>query len=217
MGQPRTQGSRKSTLARKDSMTRMSAVRTSTTLEDSTAIAAATHPVRAAILDAMRKPSTAAAVARTVGQSRQNVAYHVRELEKVGLLRHVGQRQNGNFLEQVYETVADTLVISPASTWGNSEARATALADQVSLGELCRTGERLQRDSAILLDRAAFDGEEIPSASVATDLRFASEDARAAFLQDCLNSLSALARKHGSRRGTPYRLVLAAYPDPEAP
>ncbi len=186
------------------------------TLDDPAAIAAATHPVRAAILDAMREPTTAAAAARTVGQSRQNVAYHVRELEKVGLLRHIGQRQNGNFLEQVYETVAHTLLVSPAATWGDPDARAAAMADQLSLGELFRSGERLQRDSATLLDRAAFDGEEVPSASVTTEVRFASEEARAAFLQEHLDALSALTRKHGSRRGKPYRLVLAAYPDPEA-
>ncbi len=186
------------------------------TIDDPAAIAAAVHPVRAAILDALRGPSTAAAVGRAIGQSRQNVAYHVRELEKVGLVRHVGQRQNGNFLEQVYETVAPTIVIAPASTWGNPSARAAAMADQVSLGDLVRTGERLQRDSATLLDRAAFDGAEIPSASVTTEVRVAAEADRADFLQEHLDALAALARKHGSRSGTPYRLVLAAYPDPEA-
>ena len=185
------------------------------TLSDPAAIAAATHPVRAAILDAMHEPSTAAAVARVVGQSRQNVAYHVRELQKVGLLRHVGQRQNGNFVEQTYVAVADTLVISPASTWGDSRPRAAALADQLSLGELFAAGERLQRDSAVLLDRAAFDGDEVPSASVTTDIRFASEEARSAFLREAVDALTALAHEHGSRRGTPYRLVLAAYPNPE--
>jgi hypothetical protein len=186
------------------------------TLDDPAAIAAATHPVRAAILDAMRAPSTAAAVARVVGQSRQNAAYHVRELEKVGLLRRVGERRNGNFVEQTYQAVADTLVISPAATWGDPDRRAGALADQLSLGELFAAGQRLQRDSALLLDRAAFDDEEIPSASVTTDVRFASEASRSAFLREYVDALTALARTHGSRRGAAYRLVLAAYPDPEA-
>jgi hypothetical protein len=185
------------------------------TLHDPAAVAAATHPVRARILDAMRNPSTAAAAARLVGQTRQNVAYHVRELEKAGLLRHVGQRRNGNFIEQTYVAVADTLVISPTCTWGDPAPRTEALADQLSLGELFAAGERLQRDSARLLDRAAFDGEEIPSASVTTDIRFGSEEARAAFLHDYVESLTALAREHGSRSGTAYRLVLAAYPNPE--
>jgi hypothetical protein len=187
----------------------------SITLDDPVAIAAATHPVRAAIIDAMREPSTAATVARQIGQTRQNVAYHVRELEQVGLLRHVGQRQNGNFLEQTYVAVAETLVISPTSTWGDPGPRTEALADQLSLAELFSAGERLQHDCALLLDRAAFDGDEIPSASVTTDIRFGSEEARSAFLRDYVETLTTLARKHGSRRGTPYRLVLATYPDPE--
>lgn len=207
---------RKSTLSSKPALAMMRAMQASMILDDSVAIAAATHPVRAAILDAMREPTTAATAARAVGQSRQNVAYHVRELEKVGLLRHIGQRQNGNFLEQVYETVAHTFVVSPTATWGDPDARAGAMADQLSLGELFRAGERLQRDSATLLDRAAFYGEEIPSASVTTEIRFATDEARATFLRDHLEALAALARKHGSRRGTPYRLVVATYPDPVA-
>lgn len=188
---------------------------TTITLDDPVAIAAAIHPVRAAILDAMREPSTAAAVARLIGQTRQNVAYHVRELEKAGLLGHVGQRQNGNFLEQTYVAVAGTLVISPTCIWGDPGPRADALADQLSLAELFTAGERLQHDCALLLDRAAFDGAEIPSASVTTDIRFGTEEARSAFLRDYVDALTSLARKHGTRRGTPYRLVLAAYPDPE--
>jgi hypothetical protein len=194
----------------------MTSMPTTLTLEDPAAIAAATHPVRAAVLDAMRSPSTAAAVARAIGQSRQNVAYHVRELEKVGLLRRAGERRNGNFVEQRYVAVADTIVISPASVWGDRTPRAAALADQLSLGELVAAGERLQRESALLLDRAAFDGDEIASASVATEIRFASEEARAAFLREYVEVLTALARTYGSRRGTPYRVLLAAYPDPEA-
>ena len=184
-------------------------------LEGPEAVAAATHPVRAAILDAMRSPATAAAVARVVGQSRQNVAYHVRELEKAGLVRHVGQRRNGNFVEQTYVASADTFVVSPSCTWGDAERRVEALADQLSLGQLVATGERLQQDCAALLDRAAFDGEEIPSVSVTTEIRFATEEARAAFLHDYVEALKELAHTHGGRRGTSYRVVLAAYPDPE--
>lgn len=186
-------------------------------LDEPAAIAAATHPVRAAILDAMRRPTTAATVARAIGQSRQNVAYHVRELERAGLVRRVGQRQKGNFIEQMYVVAADTLVVSPRSTWGDAEARSSALADQLSLGELFTAGERLQRDSAVLLDRAAFDGDEIPSASATVELRFESEEDRSAFLHDYVELVTQLATKHGSRRGVAYRVLLAAYPDPEEP
>jgi hypothetical protein len=182
------------------------------TLDDPAAIAAATHPVRAAILAAMRVPTTAAAVARATGQTRQNAAYHVRELAKVGLLRHAGERQNGNFREQLYVAAAPTMVVSPRSTWGDDPHRAAALADQVSLGRLVEHGEQLQRDAAALLDRAAFDGEEIPSASAATAIKFASEADRAAFLHDYVEMLTELAARHGSRTGDEFRVLFAAHP-----
>jgi Helix-turn-helix domain len=184
-------------------------------LEDPAAIGAATHPVRAAMLARMREPSTAAEVARATKLSRQNAAYHVQELVKAGLLRHAGERQKGNFIEQLYVAVAPAFVISPRSTWGAEPRRAQAVADQLSLGELVARGEQLQRDAAALLDRAAFDGEEIPSASVATEIRFASEDDRAEFLSEYVELLTELAARRGAKRGRPYRLLLAAYPDPE--
>jgi hypothetical protein len=178
-------------------------------------ISAATHPARAAILDVLRAPGTAASVARTVGRSRQNVAYHLRELDKVGLVRLVGSRLNGNFVERTYQAAAATFVVSPRSTWGDDERRTKALADQLSLEQLHRAGEVLQRDGAILLDRAAFDGEEIASASVTTELRLPDEESRAAFLRDYVEAVTALARKHGSSDGQAYRVLFAAYPDPE--
>jgi hypothetical protein len=181
-------------------------------IDDPAAIAAATHPVRAAILAAMREPTTAAAAARATGQSRQNAAYHVRELAKVGLLRRAGERQHGNFREQLYVVAAPTIVVSPRSTWGADEHRVAALADQLSLGQLVEHGEQLQRDAAALLDRAAFDNAEIASASASTSIRFASEDDRAAFLRDYIEMLTELARRHGSRGGEEFRVVLAAYP-----
>jgi hypothetical protein len=184
-------------------------------LENADVIAAATHPVRAAILAAMREPTTAAAAARATGQSRQNAAYHVRELAKVGLLRRAGKRTNGNFVEQLYVAAAPTILISPRSTWGNDARRPEALADQLSLGQLVAHGEELQRDAAALLDHAAFDGAEIASASAATEIRFASDGDRAAFLRDYVEMLTELAARHGAKRGEPYRVLFAAYPNRE--
>jgi hypothetical protein len=183
-------------------------------IEDPAVIAAATHPVRAALLGAMRSPSTAAEAARAIGQSRQNAAYHVRELVKAGLLRHAGARQKGNFTEQLYIAVAPSIVLSARSTWGNDRHRLDALADQLSLGQLVAQGEQLQRDATALLDRAAFDGDEVASASVLTDIVFATEADRAAFLRDFVEMVAELAARYGSKTGEPYRLLLAAYPNP---
>ena len=87
------------------------------------------------------------------------------------------------------------------------------MADQLSLENLVLLGERLQRDATALLDRAAFDGEEIPSAAVTTDVCFATKEDREAFLQEYLKELGPLLRKYARRTGAPYRVALAVYPD----
>ncbi len=181
-------------------------------VDDPAAISALMHPVRAAILAAMRTPTTAAEAGRVTGQSRQNAAYHVGELAKAGMVRHAGERQNGNFVEQLYVAVAETVVISPRVTWGDDTRRLEAMADQLSLSQLVSTGERLQQDAAALLDRAAFDGEQIASVSASTEIGFANEADRASFLRDYIESVTALAARYGADSGERYRAVLAVHP-----
>ena len=48
------------------------------------------HPLRVQILEALRDPGSAAAVARTVRQPRQKVNYHLKELERAGLVQPTG-------------------------------------------------------------------------------------------------------------------------------
>ena len=130
-------------------------------LDSSEQLAAITHPTRLRVLDALRSPDSAAGVARTLGEPRQRINHHVKELEKAGLIVAAGERRNGNFVEQLFESVAGTFIVSPRLTWGDGE-RVQAMADQLSLQHLVEFGERLQRDAAALLDRAAFDAEDDP-------------------------------------------------------
>ena len=103
--------------------------------------------------------------------------------------------------------------MSPRLAWSGPE-RSRALADQVSLDHLVAMGEQLQRDASALLDRAAFDGEQIDSASVDAEVRFGDAAARSAFMTEYLTLLGPLLKKHGSRHGSPFRVALAVYPDP---
>jgi DNA-binding transcriptional ArsR family regulator len=180
-------------------------------VEDQETLQALSHPTRVAILEALRDGASAAAVARTIGQSRQRVNYHLKELESAGLVERIGEERTGNFMSSIYRAVARSFVVSPKVAWADPR-RAEALRDQHSLEVLVQLGERLQSDAAELLDRAAFDGEQIPSASVVASVRFASEDDRAAFMDEYLRSTKALLEKYGSRRGDAYRTALAVYP-----
>ena len=183
------------------------------TINDPDELQALSHPLRVRILDALREPDSAAAVARRVGEARQKVNYHLKELERSGLVVRTGERRNGNFVESLYRSSARTLVVSPRAAWGDPR-RLAAMADQLSLENLVNLGERLARDAAVLLDRAAFDGAEIASAAVEAELAFESEADRAAFLDEYLATIGPLVKKYGTKGGAPYRVAVAVYPNP---
>ncbi|HEY3095672.1 MAG TPA: ArsR family transcriptional regulator, partial [Acidimicrobiia bacterium] len=139
------------------------------------------------------------------------VNYHLKELERVGLVVPVGERRSGNFIETLYEAVARSFVISPRVAWSDPR-RIDTLRQQHSLERLVMVGGQLERDAISLLDRAAFDGEQIASAAVEVDVHFADEKDRAAFLDEYLAAVQMLCDRYGSRDGLPYRVVLAAHP-----
>lgn len=182
-------------------------------VDDPDQVAALAHPVRVAVLDALRDPGSAAGVARQLGETRQKVNYHVRALVDAGLIRSVGERRTGNFFEQLYQSVAGTFVVSPRLAWSD-DRRVGALASQLPLEHLVALGERLQQDAIGLLDRAAFDGEEVPAAAVEAEVGFPDAEARAAFLDEYLAAVKPLLARHGARRGGErFRVALAVYPD----
>jgi len=185
-------------------------------VRDAGRLNALAHPMRVQILEALREPASAATVARSIGQPRQKVNYHLKELESAGLIELVGERRVGNFVESLYRAVARTFLVSPEIAWAN-DRRSETLRSQHSLGTLVLLGERLQRDAATLLDRAAFDGEEIASASVVAEARFASETERERFMDEYLTATRELLDRYGKNQGTAYRVVLATYPETERP
>jgi DNA-binding transcriptional ArsR family regulator len=183
-------------------------------IRDAEGLQALCHPTRVEMLEALREPASAASVARQIGQPRQRINYHLKALEEARLVEVVETRRNGNFIETLYRAVARSFVIAPEVAWKDGR-RLEAMRAQHSLETLVALGERLQRDAAELLDRAAFDGEEIASAAVSAETHFASPEDRAAFVREFLESTKALLDKYGAREGAAYRIVLTAHPQTE--
>jgi DNA-binding transcriptional ArsR family regulator len=186
------------------------------TVRNGDELAALAHPSRVRILEALREPGSASEAARRLGEPRQRVNYHLKELERAGLVERVGERRVRNLVEVLYQAVAHAFVVSPEVAWADPR-RMQAMREQHSLETLVQLGERLERDAAALLDRAAFDGETVASASAVAEVRFKTQADRAAFLRDWLAALRPLLDRYGTRKGDPYRVVVAAYPDPDFP
>jgi MOSC domain-containing protein YiiM len=69
------------------------------------------------ILDELREPASAAEVARRLGESRQNVSYHLKELARGGLVRREGERRARGFVETLYRAATTAVVVTSAGPW----------------------------------------------------------------------------------------------------
>lgn len=69
------------------------------------------------ILDELREPASAAEVARRLGESRQNVSYHLKELARGGLVQREGERRARGFVETLYRASATAVVVTSAGPW----------------------------------------------------------------------------------------------------
>src|SRR5262249_9075960 len=84
-------------------------------IEEPAAAEASLDPIRARILAALAEPGSAARLAARLGLPRQKVNYHLKELERHGLVELAEERRKGNVTERVYRATAASYVISPSA------------------------------------------------------------------------------------------------------
>lgn len=176
-------------------------------------VTALLNPLRGEILSHLTEPASAAEVARRMNEMPQRINYHLKTLEKVGLVRRVGTRQVKNLVEVLYQSVARSFLL--ADSLGLSPQTVKRLKDQSSLAHLIHVTERIKKDVLQLMEQAEQD-QEIPSATVETQIFLRNEEEREAFIRDYTFLLRQLATKYqaSSSTDTAYQVVLAVYPEP---
>jgi len=171
-------------------------------------------PARMRILEQLENPDSAAGVARRLDLPRQQVSYHMRELEQAGLVELVEERRKGNCLERVVRAAARSYVISPEAL-GKLGATPEQQRDRFSLGYLVSLASRAIRDLAVLCGRAEKAGKRVSTLALEVEVRFASAEARNAFAEELAQDLARLAAKYhdeaapGGRR---FRFFGGVYP-----
>src|SRR6476659_8931583 len=98
---------------------------------DSERAASVLHPIRLRILGELRDAASAAELAPRLGIPRQLVNYHLRQLEKDGLVEVVGERRKRNCTERLVRAVARSYMISPAA-FGSLAAHPDHVEDRAS-------------------------------------------------------------------------------------
>ncbi len=178
--------------------------------------AALLHPLRRRILEALQEADSASGLARRLDLPRQMLNYHLRTLEKEGLLELVEERRKGNCTERLLRCSARAFVINPEPI-GSLGVGADALTDRFSSSYLVAAAARSIRDIGALRGLAAKSGKRLATFTLEGEIRFASAAARAAFLEELSDRLRHLTAKYHEEKtpgGRRFRLLLVAHPSP---
>ncbi len=172
-------------------------------------------PLRIQMLRQMTEPRTCTELAREFGVSPQKAYYHVKSMERAGVVERSAERIVNGLKEGFYRARARSFWLSPRLVKSLGGTRAAR--DQTSLGMLARTAEQVLEDVGHLAERSTA-GEEVSSLSLDVSIDLPDPERRQAFMQDLTDTFQALASRYtDSTCSTPasgqrYRFTLLCYP-----
>lgn len=188
-------------------------------IADPAAAEVSLDPVRAKLLAALTEPGTATTLAPRVGLTRQKANYHLRALERHGLVELVEERRKGNVTERVLRATAASYVISPAALAAVAPDPGRA-PDQLSARWLVALASRLIREVGELIAGATAARQRIATFAIDSEIRFASAAERAAFADELSAAVNDLVRRYHAEKapgGRRHRLVVALHPSLKSP
>ncbi|MFV8751640.1 helix-turn-helix domain-containing protein [Nannocystaceae bacterium ST9] len=168
------------------------------------------HPIRARLLRELAEPGSAASLARKLELPRQQLNYHLRLLEKAGLLEEVETRTRGNCVERIVRAKARAYVIAPQGPGVDPDS----IVDRASANYLLAVAAQTLRDVSRVQQLASAAGQRLATLTLQTEVRFESPAARQAFTRELGEAIEQLIGKYHSERGRPFRLMVGAYPPP---
>ncbi|MGW7488685.1 ArsR/SmtB family transcription factor [Streptomyces sp. NPDC054786] len=183
-------------------------------IDDPAAAGVSLDPVRARLLALLAAPGSATTLAAQAGLSRQKVNYHLRALERHGLLELVEERRKGNVMERIVQATAASYVISPAALADVAPDPGRA-PDQLSARWLLALAARLVREVGELIKRSTKAEQRLATFAIDGEIRFASAADRAAFAEELGATVNHLvARYHDEKAagGRKHRLIVALHP-----
>jgi len=187
-------------------------------IEDPAAAEVSLDPVRTRLLAELAEPGSATMLAAKVGLPRQNVNYHIKTLERHGLVDLVEERRKGNVTERVMRASAASYVISP-SALAAVQPDPSRSPDRLSAFWLLAVAARLVRDVGDLITGATRARRPLATFALDGEVRFASAADRAAFAEELSKAVAALVAKYHdetAERGRDHRLIVAIHPSVKA-
>jgi DNA-binding transcriptional ArsR family regulator len=183
-------------------------------IDDPAAAEASLDPMRARLLAALSEPGSASTLAAKAGLSRQKANYHLRALERHGLVELVEERRKGNCTERVLRATAASYVISPTAL-AEVAPDPDRAPDQASARWMLAIAARLVREVGDLIALAGAAKQPLATFAIDSEVRFASAADRAAFARELGDTVAGLVGKYhdaSAPSGRGHRLVVGLHP-----
>jgi DNA-binding transcriptional ArsR family regulator len=183
-------------------------------ISDPAAAETTLDPTRSRLLAELLEPASAAGLAERLGLPRQKVNYHLRLLERHGLIELIEERRKGNCTERVLRATAGSYVISPSALDAVAPDPQRA-PDRLSARWLLALAAQLIQDVGQLISGADKAGQRLATFALDGQIRFATAADRTAFTGELAAAVTALAARYhddSAPGGREHRVVLALHP-----
>ncbi len=190
-------------------------------IEDVEQANALLKPLRIDLLKRLGEPRTCPELGAALDQPAQNVYYHIKALEKAGLVEKVDEQRVRGAVEGYYQAKARSYWLSPALV-GRVGGERTAR-EQTALRYLLSLAEDMHNEVGHLGQRSAG-GQDVPALALTAHIYLPDARRRAEFLAEVQQLFEQLASKYGTpvdladvQDEAGFRLILACYPADSTP
>ncbi|WP_309102391.1 winged helix-turn-helix domain-containing protein [Microbacterium sp.] len=182
-------------------------------LETPEQVRSALSPLRLRLLALLREPSSASRLAEELSLPRQRVNYHLKQLERSGLVELLEERQRRGFTERVFRATHASLVVDPAVLGGAFDD----IQDHYAAEHLVGVAAGTVRDVARMHAEAETAGKRLLTFTIEAEVRFAEPGDLSRFADALSDAVRRTVEAFDSEQGRPYRLIAGAHPAPRTP
>jgi DNA-binding transcriptional ArsR family regulator len=177
-------------------------------------ISALFKPIRLEMLTMLAEPRTCGQLAEVFHTSPQKIYYHIKVLERAGLVVKVYEKRVRGIMEGYYQAAAESYWLAPELI--NKLGGERRVNGQMSLGYVLGLAGQVQSEVAPFLKHEG----EVPSLGISAQVNLKHGSDRAEFLEELQNAVQKIAEKYGSLEDEEvngggeenFRLIFACYP-----
>lgn len=168
---------------------------------------------RQELLDLLKEEHSASSLSRITHRPRQQINYHLHELEKRGFLKHVEDRKRGNCIERVLIRTNDTIYFSP-EILGKLAPAPEHEPDKLSASYLLASAVKIIRDLGKIIPKANAAKKKIATLTLTADVNFETPEDRAKFATEVTDALARITTKYNKEtpNSRKFTFMFGAYP-----